>query len=115
MTLARRFVMGLLGGYPEEIRDRIELIVSELATNALRHTGMEFLLAVNTTDADIRVDVSDAGPGRPEIRSPSPWEPSGRGLHIVDTLADRWEVTPGPGGKTVSFVVELPADTTIAT
>ncbi|MBV8462080.1 MAG: ATP-binding protein, partial [Acidimicrobiales bacterium] len=58
----------------------------------------------------VRVEVSDADERRPSVRWPDPAEPRGRGLQIVNALADRWGVeawADGKVGKTVWFMVEL--------
>jgi anti-sigma regulatory factor (Ser/Thr protein kinase) len=69
----------------------IELIVSELATNAVKHAGTIFEVAVHI-DGLIRIDVSDQSPLLPELRPASPTAHSGRGLHLVDAMCDRWGV-----------------------
>jgi anti-sigma regulatory factor (Ser/Thr protein kinase) len=108
VTSARRFVVDCLRGYPQELTDRAELLVSELATNALRHTGTEFTVTITSSEELIRVEVTDPAAGKPHRRHPARLEPNGRGLHIVDALSDSWEVVPArPQGKTVSFVLSL--------
>ncbi|HZT66750.1 MAG TPA: ATP-binding protein [Acidimicrobiales bacterium] len=110
VTKARLFVLEALSSHTEDITDRAEVMVSELATNALRHTGTSFTVTVTVTVTHIRVEVSDAGAGRPEKRSPSALETSGRGLQIVEALSDHWEVVPAhPSGKTVLFELQLSA------
>lgn len=69
----------------------IELIVSELAANAVTHAGTIFEVAVHT-DGLVRIDVSDQSPQLPEPRPASPTAPSGRGLHLLDAICDRWGV-----------------------
>jgi len=85
----------------------VALLVSELATNSVRHAAAGFTLAIDRTPDRIRVAVSDTGAGRPEKRSPDPVEPSGRGLLIVEALSDDWGTTPAPdgAGKTVWFEI----------
>jgi anti-sigma regulatory factor (Ser/Thr protein kinase) len=99
---ARRFVRQALSDRPE-VLEPVELMVSELATNAVRHADSPFEVVVDSTDAQVRIEVSDDGPGAPARRSPDPLSPSGRGLWIVDLLADQWGVTPVAGGKRVWF------------
>jgi anti-sigma regulatory factor (Ser/Thr protein kinase) len=96
---------------PSETRDAVEVLLSEIATNCVRHTSSGFTVRVAVSAEHIRVDVTDQGAGRPELRSPSPSEPSGRGLRIVDLLSDRWGVTfQGDSlGKTVWFEVACPS------
>ena len=69
----------------------IELIVSEFATNAVKHAGTIFEVAVHT-DGLVRIDVSDESPRLPETRPVSPTAPSGRGLHVLSAICDRWGV-----------------------
>jgi anti-sigma regulatory factor (Ser/Thr protein kinase) len=105
-------VVDALEGYPEDVIDRAELGVSELATNALRHASGGFTVKVSTTEAQLRVEVTDTGDGKPEKRNPAPLDPTGRGLRIVEALSDHWEVTPArPAGKTVAFAMSLAPET----
>lgn len=111
VTRARRLATELLGDVPRETRDAVEVLLSEIATNCVRHTSSEFTVRVSVSQEHIRVDVTDQGAGRPEIRSPRPSEPSGRGLRIVDLLSDRWGVSfdSDSVGKTVWFEVANPS------
>jgi anti-anti-sigma factor len=104
---ARGFVVSALIGESQEVRDRAELLVSELATNAVLHARTEFSVVVTSAVEAIRVAVTDSGEGQPERRSPSGLEPRGRGLQIVDALSDHWGVEEAaPTGKSVSFVIK---------
>ena len=87
-------------------------MVSELATNCIRHTGTEFELSIARSGREIRVEVSDRARGVPTKRSPGLEEPTGRGLQIVELLSEDWgvELAPG-GGKTVWFTVAAPQPT----
>ncbi len=51
------------------------------------------------------MEVSDAGRGRPTLRSPTVLEPSGRGLRIVQALSQAWGVVPGEDGTRVWFTL----------
>src|SRR4051794_31262956 len=100
VTSARRFVVDCLRGYPQELTDTAELLVSELATNALRHTGSDFTVTITSSEARIRVAVTDPAAGEPHKRHPTVLEPNGRGLHIVDALSDSWKSSrPAPRGR----------------
>jgi hypothetical protein len=58
---------------------------------------------------EILVEVADRGGGEPVMRSPSPSEPTGRGLRIVDMLAAEWGVDhQRDSGKTIWFTVASP-------
>ncbi len=108
VSAARRFASEHLDGSPVDLREAVELMVSELATNCIRHVDSEFEVAVHRTDTAIRVEVTDPGAGTPSMRFPGPDEPTGRGLRIVDMLSDAWGVEPGePSGKTVWFMLAL--------
>ncbi len=106
VTAARRFVRELLREQPRETVELAELMASELATNCVQHAGTLFEVTVST-GREIRVEVSDTGGGGPRRMSPTPQELSGRGLMIVESMADRWGVIEQPAGKTVWFT--LPA------
>jgi anti-sigma regulatory factor (Ser/Thr protein kinase) len=103
---ARRFATDALRDTPLEVRQTVELMVSELVTNCVRHVQTSFDLTIDRLPDEIRVEVTDRGGGIPTMRSPSPDEPNGRGLRIVDMLAQRWGVEQRTGsGKTVWFTV----------
>jgi hypothetical protein len=105
---ARRFTLEAVGGVSPQLADAVAVMVSELAANAVRHTGSHFTLNIERSEALIRVAVTDAGSGSPIMRNPEPIEPTGRGLQIVQALAADWGVVPAPNppGKTVWFTVD---------
>jgi anti-sigma regulatory factor (Ser/Thr protein kinase) len=105
VTAARRWVRELLEGNSAEVVEAAELMTSELATNCVRHARTDFELTISSGDG-IRVEVRDTGSGRPEVLSPAAEEPSGRGLRIIDALADEWGIIPASSGKSVWFVLE---------
>lgn len=85
------------------------LLVSELATNAVTHARSAFEVVVSLADGRLRVEVTDADAGVPQVQWVPAGATSGRGLLIVETLAQAWGVSPAEGGcKTVWF--ELRAD-----
>ncbi len=103
---ARRFAVQVLGPVSTEVREAVELMVSELATNCIRHTNTAFDLTVSETRGQIRVEVTDRAGGTPTMRSPGPEEPTGRGLQIVNMLSDCWGVEHvSAHGKTVWFTM----------
>ncbi|MGR4849624.1 ATP-binding protein [Streptomyces sp. LARHCF252] len=97
--------------------DAVALIVAELAANAVTHgrvPGRDFELRLTLVTGGVRIEVSDARagshlPGPREAHPPCPLDESGRGLLLVDALADRWEVLRRQPGKTVRAEVDLPA------
>ncbi len=88
------------------VRDRGEQIVAELANNAVLHgrvPGRDFRLTLALTDTCcLRIEVTDARadrlplPPRSASELPAREAESGRGLLLVEVLADRWGVEPGP-------------------
>ncbi|MEV6132964.1 ATP-binding protein [Streptomyces violaceusniger] len=68
-----------------------ELLISELVTNAVRYgKGDEVGLSLSHEKGKVRIEVSDGAPGHPAVRRPAPSEESGRGMLIVDALAEDW-------------------------
>ena len=112
---ARRFVTQRLGDVSLELTRIVGLMVSELATNCVRHTTSDFTVEIERDAREIRVRVSDRGEGKPVLRTPDSTDPSGRGLRLVDELADSFGVEYDAarlagretGTKTVWFVVRL--------
>ena len=103
---ARRFATAVLRGAPTEILEAVELMVSELATNCIRHTNSGFDLTIIRSGGDIRVEATDHAGGTPIMRSPQPTDPSGRGLKIIDMLSAGWGVeSEADAGKTVWFTI----------
>jgi anti-sigma regulatory factor (Ser/Thr protein kinase) len=106
VAAARRFAIELLGGLPPETLDVVELMVSELATNCVRHAQSGFELRIASAAGQIRIEVTDDAGGTPAKRSPGPEDPHGRGLQIVEMFSDAWGVDPQRAvGKTVWFEV----------
>jgi hypothetical protein len=79
-------------------------MVSELATNCVQHAQTDFELTIRSRD-HIRVEVRDSQRRRPTLRSPTPREPSGRGLRIVEAMSEAWGITPSANGKIVWFTL----------
>ncbi|GAA2662869.1 ATP-binding protein [Streptomyces vastus] len=85
---------------PYGVPDRAAHVVAELAANAATHgrvTGRDFRLALLARGETLRIEVTDTrGDNLPDLQVPSPDTESGRGLLLVETLADRWGVELGP-------------------
>jgi anti-sigma regulatory factor (Ser/Thr protein kinase) len=78
--------------------DDIRLLVSELVTNSVRHSGGSANgavgLDIRVAPDRVRVEVTDPGDGfEPRPRAPGQSEGSGWGLFLVDRLSDRWGVS----------------------
>jgi anti-sigma regulatory factor (Ser/Thr protein kinase) len=111
VTAARKFATEVLVGIPRDLLESVELMVSELATNCVRHVKTRFELMILHTPEEIRIEVTDHGGGVPAMRSPGPEDPSGRGLRIVDMLSERWGVADQSlSGKTVWFTLSTLMD-----
>ncbi len=113
---ARTFVVDLLHDVPAALRQTAALLVSELATNSVTHAhAREFAVEVELFPLEGRlwVGVTDAGAGRPVVRSASVTAEHGRGLRLVATLADRWgsRRRRGTPDKTVWFELTVPTAT----
>ncbi|MEU9130719.1 ATP-binding protein [Kitasatospora sp. NPDC048540] len=90
-------------GVPE-LADTAELLTSELVTNALLHTTKGAVLeAVLTAGQRLRIEVQDCTTRLPGRRVPEEWATSGRGLMLVDSLADAWGVQLRGEGKVTWF------------
>jgi two-component sensor histidine kinase len=89
----------------------VELMTSELVTNAVRHAGLghEDTIRLNVdSDRDwVRVDVCEDGPGFKQA-FPARSGPGGWGLVLVSLLADRWGSTYRGGESCVWFEVGPP-------
>ncbi|MPY62179.1 ATP-binding protein [Streptomyces spongiae] len=89
-----------------------EQIVAELAANAVTHgrvSGRDFRLTLHVVGAALRIEVTGTrGDRLPYAQEVAPDGESGRGLLLVDALADRWGVAHGPTPrKTVWAEVEF--------
>lgn len=72
-------------------RGALELVVSELFTNAVQHGRGPVELRLTRTDEVVRVEIHDRGGGHPELRPVHPYSRDDRvGLRLVDQLVDTW-------------------------
>ncbi|HVM05664.1 MAG TPA: SpoIIE family protein phosphatase [Acidimicrobiales bacterium] len=107
----RQFLAGVLRSWrmPEVVEGDVQLLSSELASNAVRHARSRFTVIVRYDGERLRVEVGDGSRAMPRKRSPEPDEVGGRGLVLVDVLASSWGVLPTLEGKRVWFEVPAPA------
>ncbi|TWE19056.1 anti-sigma regulatory factor (Ser/Thr protein kinase) [Kitasatospora atroaurantiaca] len=114
---ARRWVRSRLQGHgldPDApIAETLVLVVSELVTNAVVHTGCPAVLrlsmpvaAAGSDEASavlslVRVEVADASRTAPAPRHAGGDSTNGRGLELVELLCDRWGWYPDGSGKRV--------------
>ncbi|MFI5756850.1 SpoIIE family protein phosphatase [Streptomyces sp. NPDC051569] len=104
---ARRQVRDLLQDWADEERvDSAELMVSEMVTNVLVHTDGDALLVAEADGEPVRrlrVEVADSSDELPHRRSPGELASSGRGLVLMEVLADAWGADPRGEGKSIWF------------
>ncbi|MFG2452777.1 ATP-binding protein [Streptomyces sp. NPDC048512] len=90
------------------LADTVELLVSELITNSVRHTPGPIRLTLQTQNGRLRCEVEDVGFSEP-VRSPVAEDAeSGRGTELLDILAGAWGCIPTTRGKTVWFELDIP-------
>ncbi|UED83962.1 ATP-binding protein [Streptomyces profundus] len=111
--LARRITRHQLGvrwQLPEELTENAVLLVSELVGNAVQHAGApSFGLRFRRRRGSVRVEVSDPSRALPVLLPVREMAVlTGRGLFLVDTLADRWGVDLLPHGKCTWFEMRAP-------
>jgi anti-sigma regulatory factor (Ser/Thr protein kinase) len=99
---AREFVLSELAD-AEVDREAVALLTSELATNAVLHAATEFEITVISDALGVEVCVTDAASADIEVPRQRPTAAHGRGLLLVDVLADEWGRTRGNGTKEVWF------------
>lgn len=98
------------GGADRDATSVVELLTSELVTNAVKYgpPGGTITVKVGRQGRSIDVQVVDEGKEAPVPRWPGPTEPGGRGLGLVESLADDWGVQMLPrDGKSVWFRVAV--------
>ncbi|MFF8942118.1 ATP-binding protein [Streptomyces sp. NPDC014864] len=91
-----------------EMVDAVLLTVSELVTNAHTHAHSTAQLVLTWDNRCLHIAVHDASSKLPSPRSPSTENLGGRGMLLVDALADEWETRSCPHGKTVTACFRPP-------
>ncbi|MER7665237.1 MULTISPECIES: SpoIIE family protein phosphatase [unclassified Streptomyces] len=105
---ARELARGQLVSWDlEALVDTVELLVSELVTNALRYGEGEIRLRL-LRDRTLVCEVWDAGLVQPRRRRARDTDEGGRGLQLVGLLSAAWGSRRTPRGKTVWFELPLP-------
>ncbi|MHC3460472.1 SpoIIE family protein phosphatase [Streptomyces flavovirens] len=108
IAAARQQLRELLHDWADgEQVDSAELMVSEMATNVLVHTDGDALLVAEVNgergERRLRVEVADSSDELPHKRRPGEMASSGRGLMLMEMLADTWGVDPRGEGKCIWF------------
>jgi anti-sigma regulatory factor (Ser/Thr protein kinase) len=87
--------------------DSAVLLLSEMLTNVLVHTDADALLLAEVRggpgERRMRVEVTDSSDDLPHKRRPGELASSGRGLVLIELLADAWGVAPQGEGKSIWF------------
>ncbi|MEV0775089.1 SpoIIE family protein phosphatase [Streptomyces sp. NPDC050433] len=107
---ARRQLRDLLHDWADEEQvDSAVLMLSEMATNVLVHTDGDAVLIVEAAGERgkrrLRVEAADASDELPHRRRPGELASSGRGLVLLEMLADSWGVDPRGEGKSIWFEI----------
>ncbi|MBL1104058.1 SpoIIE family protein phosphatase [Streptomyces sp. 5-8] len=101
---ARRFTRRTLRawGLPRDTIEEALLVVSELVTNALVHTGGPVRLDMSLVNHRLRLAVADSSPRSPVKPTSIGWEATGgRGILLVEAVSAAWGTVPVSGGKQV--------------
>ncbi|GHH93510.1 ATP-binding protein [Streptomyces capillispiralis] len=112
-AFAAHFLEQLRTEWCAEIDERADgavlLVVSELVTNADRHSGGPYILELEGTAASLTVMVYDSSAALPRVFPRDPRRVGRHGLEIVQALALRVDVERVPVGKRVRAVIGLGA------
>ncbi len=102
---ARRWARSRLAGSgigdDEPLAETLVLLISELVTNAVVHTGCPAVLRMLFGGPGVRVEVADTSDRAPARRQACGEDTGGRGLELVDGLADRWGWQREGSGKRI--------------
>ncbi|KMS82436.1 MULTISPECIES: SpoIIE family protein phosphatase [Streptomyces] len=112
LTQARHMIQAAVRAWgAHDLADEIELVAGELITNALMHTegsAIVTLRALDDGDRRLRIEVEDGSSALPRRRDAGEIGVSGRGLVLVERLADSWGVEARGGGKAVWCEFRVP-------
>lgn len=98
----RLFVSNTLLAWGEgELVPDASVVVSELASNAVRHAASPFRVSVMRAGGAVKIMVEDVGPAQPELLAASPDRLGGRGVALIAQLSERWGCEALPDGKVV--------------
>ena len=103
---ARRWIETLSNVMEPPVLNDVRFLVNELVTNGVKYGQSWVRIRVDVEGTTVRVEVSDPGPGfSPKVGVPALEQTSGRGLYLVDRIADRWGVS-ADDDTTVWFEIE---------
>ena len=105
--VARVFVGRVLHAWHlDRLCEVSKLLATELVANVVTHVGGPMTLRAVRDGLRVRVEIDDPSPVRPVVRRPAFSEEHGRGMLLVDQLAEAWGVDWRPDGKTVWFELD---------
>jgi anti-sigma regulatory factor (Ser/Thr protein kinase) len=109
-AMARSQVAQACSDLPGDLLEVTLLLTSDVVTNAVSHGRGDVRMSLDCHDQRLRVEVEDDGPGRPILAQVNLMADSGRGLLLLDALANDWGTLPAGagGGKRVWFSMRTP-------
>ncbi len=97
---ARRFVRKILTEWGlAPLLDDAQLVVSELAANAITHAASDYRVRLSSSSHSLRIEVRDGGSGTPEPQPQSTTNEHGRGLLMVASIAASWGIERSEGRR----------------
>lgn len=107
---ARAYVLGALEAWGlTSLMDDAKLLVSELITNAVRYSADTVVLRCSVSpEGRCVIEVGDSSPELPKIDAADPLDIHGRGLVIVEAVADDWGARRVVGGKVTWAALDIP-------
>jgi anti-sigma regulatory factor (Ser/Thr protein kinase) len=106
--LARAFLRSTLETWKlDGFGEVTELLVTELVANVVTHVGAPMTLRVHRSPATMRVEIDDPSTQLPVVHHPDPSDEHGRGVLLVEQLANAWGVEGRSDGKTVWFEIDV--------
>jgi anti-sigma regulatory factor (Ser/Thr protein kinase) len=100
VAAVRHIVESQLEHVSPTCREAAVLVVSELATNVVRHARTPYAVRLDVGQT-LSIKVTDTGPGTPQLLHGAPVGSGGLGLQLVSALAVAWGVEQQAGAKTV--------------
>src|SRR5688572_6955450 len=97
VRVARRFAQQELRASSADVETTV-LLVSEAVTNAVLHARSDLRLSVEDFGTSVRVEVADSSPATPRMHRYGTDSATGRGLRLIDRLAQHWGIVPAPDG-----------------
>jgi anti-sigma regulatory factor (Ser/Thr protein kinase) len=100
-TKARHFACDQVAHFSAELSDTVAILVTELVTNAILHARTDLRVGIEIRPPVVRLSVTDQSTRLPVLRHYAPDDVTGRGLALIDALADSWGVDLTEEGKSV--------------